>query len=112
VASEDHIAETIDGKPAVGPRGALVRYREWCTAPRRTRAAARCQTSTSRRRTDIGADIKERETRFVKDEDAKEHFVRESITYGVLDPPLLRQRGRHADRRDDQQGWRDVSPGR
>jgi hypothetical protein len=43
---------------------------------------------------DIGAGIKERETlRPVEESSGKEHFVRESITYGVLDPRCFANEG-------------------
>ena len=34
---------------------------------------------------DIGAGIKERETRLVRDDDSKDRFVRDAITYRALD---------------------------
>jgi hypothetical protein len=43
---------------------------------------------------DIGAGIKERETLRILDESSgKEHFVREAITYGVLDPRCFANEG-------------------
>jgi hypothetical protein len=94
VASEDHIAETIDGKPAVVPRGALVRFREWYGAKKDASGRTIPNVGLKMKNEDIGAGIKERETLRLKDESSgKEHFVREEITYGVLDPRCFANEG-------------------
>jgi hypothetical protein len=94
VASEDFIAETIDGKPAVVPRGALVRYREWYGAKKDANGRTVPNVGLKMKNEDIGAGIKERETlRLINENSGKESFVREAITYGVLDPRCFANEG-------------------
>jgi hypothetical protein len=100
VASEDLIAETIDGKPAVVPRGALVRYREWYGAKKDAMGRTVPNVGLKMKNEDIGAGIKERETLLVRDDNGNERFVREAITYGVLDPLSGGPDSRRVSRRD------------
>jgi hypothetical protein len=91
VASEDLITETIDGNPAVMPRGALIRYREWCQEGCHRPDGA--QHRLEMKNEHIGAGIKEREMNLVRDDDGKERLVREDIAYGVLDPRCFANEG-------------------
>jgi hypothetical protein len=94
VASEDYIAEAMDGKPAVIPRGALVRYREWYGAKKDAAGRTVPNVGLKMKNEDIGAGIKERETRLLKDEETgKIRELREEITYGVLDPRCFANEG-------------------
>jgi hypothetical protein len=93
VASEAYIAEIIDGKPTLIPRGALVRYREWYGAKKDASGKTIPNVGLKMKNEDIGAGIKEHETRLIRDDDGKERFIREAITCGVLDPRCFANEG-------------------
>jgi hypothetical protein len=93
VASEEHFAETIDGRPAIIPRGALVRYREWYGAKRDASGKTVPNVGLKMKNEDIGAGIKERETLHIKEPNGTYRTVREQISYGVLDPRCFANEG-------------------
>lgn len=85
VVSDETVVENSNGDPLTLPRGCLIRYREWY-------GAKSANVGLKLTAEEVGKGIVARETR-MEEINGKSELVRDSISYGVLDPSAFKQDG-------------------